>query len=124
MKNSRKFCLTAQLSFLIVTLTRRDAAVSFAVTAQEHADDAGDDFPVLRPSCHDVLPCTVPLPHESPVPHAGGSPLATGITRDPSLSTRQWLKADVRATHAEITGPRASDLSHGRARHVVIRVGT
>jgi hypothetical protein len=44
------------IGFSIVALTRRDAAASFAAKAWENADDAGDNFPVLDPSCDDVPP--------------------------------------------------------------------
>jgi hypothetical protein len=51
-------------------LTRRNTAAFSTVRTQEHADDAGDDFPVPSPSSHDVPPCTIPVPYDIRVPLA------------------------------------------------------
>jgi hypothetical protein len=50
---------------------RRAAAVSFAATAQEHADDPGDDLPVrFTLALYQSMPfCPFPRSHQVPAPH-------------------------------------------------------
>ena len=57
-----------QITSPTVTPNRHDATASFAATAQENDDDAGDDFPLPDASRHDVLPYTIPRRHGIPVP--------------------------------------------------------
>lgn len=51
--------------------------ISVAAMAQENADDAGDDFPLLDASRANLPPCDMPRPHDIPAPHAWRLPSDT-----------------------------------------------
>src|SRR5262245_62075648 len=46
----------------------------FCCSSAGECDDAGEDFPLLEASRHDVPSCTISLPHDIPIPHASRLP--------------------------------------------------
>jgi hypothetical protein len=93
--------------------------VSVAATAQEHADDAGDDFPLLDDSCVDVPPCALPRPHDIPEPHAWQLP---SDTRDhaSAIDVRSEMCRSRRAGEIR-QDDRASNLAYESRRPVAWR---
>ena len=116
MMKLRKLCLTAQIRFSIVMATRREAATSFAATAQEHADDAGDGFPLLDASCHDVPLSTILLSRGIPAPHAWRIPSDTRDHASP-IGGRSEMRGSRQAGELRLDD-RASDLACELRRHV------
>jgi hypothetical protein len=66
--DSVEMLLTWHFNSIAVVPICHDAAAPFAVRAQEIANDDGDDFPGLDPSCNGVPPSARPFPPEASTP--------------------------------------------------------
>src|SRR5215472_13758539 len=85
--------------------------------------DAGEDFPLLEASRHEVPPCTIPLPHEIPVPHASRLP---SYKRDhaSAIEVRSEVFRSRRAGEIRQDGrPRTYGLTHSYTWHVATMEG-
>jgi hypothetical protein len=93
--------------------------VSVAATAQENADDAGDDFPLLDASRADVPPCAMPHPHDIPEPHAWRLPSDTSDHAS-SIDVRSEMCRSRRAGEIR-QDDRTSNLAYASRRSVAWR---